>query len=486
MHYRCIKCEAYYDFDETLERCGKCSAPILVEFDQESLRAVKQEIMHDSHDRKFWRYAEFSPIKNGSMAVTLGEGETHLHKAQRLSSETGVGTLLLKDETTNPTGSFIDRGSAVLVSRAKELSANTLVCATTGNVGASIAAYGAKAGLHCRLFTTRNVDVGKLYQMLAFGAIVDVCSDYEKAVQVASKTDGAGHFRVTPTNPFLLHGLKTCVYEICEQLGWRAPEYIAVPMGNGGFISMVWRALLDLQEVGLLSKVPTRLIGVQTSSRAPIVAGFRKILYSDTRSSSRGSLAFDIAVRKPLMAHAAIQAIRASRGNAVDVSDTEILDATMKLARQEGIFAEPAAASTIAALTKLIRYGHLDRDSEVVCVITGAGLKDVSTAGRLVQGNIGNTLMSLIQPTHIVSKIGDTKIRILKILQARESYGYEIWGALAREMGRSIKIPTIYQHLSEMEKSGLIRETRKVRVRGKPGRRYFATTSAGERLIQTL
>jgi len=431
-----------------------------------------------------WKYQEFLPISNRSNIISLGEGGTYLHRARRIADKIGLRKLFIKDETTNPTGSFIDRGVTVEVSKAKELGYDSTACGTTGNLGASLAAYSAKAGFKCRIFLSRRIDVGKFYQIIAYGADVEAARDYEEASLKAAGL-GKRSYLASPADPFFLEGLKTTGYEICEQLGWRAPRNIVVPMGDGGHLSMIWRGIDELVKVGLLDEADVRMIGVQAQGAAPIVKAFLgKELHVKPLERSR-TLVTDIDMKKPLHGNLAIHAITQSKGLATAVSDSSILNAVSLMAKTEGIFAEPASASTIASLWKLVESGEIDRDEETVCVLTGMGLKDPLSARRTMKGRKRvERLLERIGERTIAAGVTGTKLRILEVLSKNEIHGYGLWKALRDTFDLRLSLPSVYQHLNELESMRLIERTRTGRESGKRERYYYALTERGKVILK--
>jgi threonine synthase len=414
--------------------------------------------------------------------VSLGEGGTYLHKCEGLAKDLGTDSLYLKDETTNPTGAFIDRGTAVEVSAAREYGFMSVCCGSTGNLAASLVAYAARAGLESKVFIGQrgNVDIGKFYQILAYAADVEIVKDHEEALAMARKESRRSHF-ITSSNPHFMEGEKTTVYETCEQLDWTAPDWIIAPMGNGGHVSMIWRGLRELEHIGLIDASHTKIVGAQASGCAPIVEAFRKGVRSITPPSSASTVAFDICVKNPVCGRTALMAIEESGGLAISSSDKEILEAVRQLARREGVFAEPASATTIAALQKLVHSGKIEHSDWVVCVITGMGLKYPEIARTLVKGKGAlEQLLSRVEKRRVTTRLGQTKIRILQILSKSESYGYGMWKALMDEYGMNLKIPSIYQHLSELTSIGLITSTRVEKTFENRQRSYYAITEKGK------
>ena len=325
------------------------------------------------------RYRRFLPITDATPALTLGEGFTPLVRASRLGSTIGLEHLYLKVEGQNPTGSFKDRGMVVAVAKAAEIGARAIVCASTGNTSASAAAYGAAAGMEVIVVLPKGqIATGKLLQALMAGAkVVAIEGNFDRALSIVralAEQDDHPVTLVNSVNPFRIEGQKTAAFEICDDLG-RAPEILAIPVGNAGNISAYWAGFREYAAAGIVSSTP-RMWGFQAAGAAPIVAGHR-IEHPET-------IATAIRIGDPASWGKAVEARDASGGRIGAVSDDEILAAYRALAQAEGIFCEPASAASVAGVIKAAGAGELDPSSTVVCVLTGHGLKDPTTAERQV------------------------------------------------------------------------------------------------------
>jgi threonine synthase len=323
------------------------------------------------------RYRRFLPITDATPSLTLGEGATPLVRAARLGASIGLAHLYLKIEGQNPTGSFKDRGMVVAVAKAAEAGARAIVCASTGNTSASATAYGAAAGMDVIVVLPKGqIAVGKLLQALMAGArVVAIDGNFDQAlgiVRALAEQEDHPVTLVNSVNPFRLEGQKTAAFEICDDLG-RAPDILAIPVGNAGNISAYWQGFREYAGAGIVSGTP-RMWGFQAAGAAPLVLG-RRIDHPET-------IATAIRIGDPASWTKAIDARDASGGRISAVSDDEILAAYRALARNEGIFCEPASAASVAGVTKAAAAGELDPDAVVVCVLTGHGLKDPTTAER--------------------------------------------------------------------------------------------------------
>ncbi|MFQ5833959.1 MAG: threonine synthase [Candidatus Thorarchaeota archaeon] len=484
----CTHCGEDYKAEMYMAICTECGNALQIEYDLESIRNRLSARKLRNRRPSVWKYFELLPIAKQGNRVSLGEGGTYLHKSDRLAKEVELDELYLKDETTNPTGAFIDRGTAVEISAAKERGIKSVCCGSTGNLAASLVAYAARAGFKSKVFIGQqsSVDIGKFYQILAYASDVEVVKNHDEAVARALREGGRSHY-VTAQNPHFLEGEKTTVYEICDQLGWTTPDWIVAPMGNGGHVSMIWKGLRELEQIGLILDSEVRLVGTQATGCSPIADAFEKGKKTIAPASMVTTVAYDIGVKNPLCGRAALAAIRESRGLAMAVSDREILEAVRLLARLEGVFAEPASATTVAVLRKLVASGRIDHDDKVVCVITGMGLKYPEIARTFVRGK-GNLehLLSRVERRRASTKLGQTKIQILRILSGGESYGYGIWKSLRDTHGLNLKIPSVYQHLTELTSSGLVISTRTEQTHENRRRSYYALSERGKWTLSQL
>lgn len=336
-----------------------------------------------------WRYFDLLPLEEEEWIVSQGEGWTPLARSPRLAGRLGVGELLLKNETVNPTGAFKDRQISLGISKAQEVGAETVAVVSSGNVAASAASYAALAGMKCLVFTPANAPETRLLQARIHGAAyykVNTLSSSRIFELVTDACRKRGWHMLSTAglyNPYQVEGAKTIAHELSEQTD-HLPDWVIVPVGGGGLLGAVWRGFLELERLGRCERVP-RLAGVQSAACAPLVAAIEKGLSPadvitnpvPVGETIAGAIADDILFD----AYTALPAIRTTNGAAVSVTDEEMLSAQRLLARQAGIFAEPASASTVAGLVKLRRTGRVGAGDRVCCVITGAGFKDMDSAG---------------------------------------------------------------------------------------------------------
>ena len=451
MRFDCVDCSHVTVSGELAPTCEKCGGSVLPA-NRGDLSVSREEL--DNLPPGVWRYRGLLPPLPAESVVTLGEGGTPLLRAERLGSELGVRHLLIKDETRNPTGSFMDRGTTVLVSVASGLGVKECGCDTTGNLGASLAAYCAKADIAARIRVSPSTDQGKLYQMLAYGAELDTAQRRERR---------AGALDVTAANPYLLEGEKTTGFEIVQELGWKAPDAIVIPVGTGGHLSMIGRSMQQLRAAGLEEGSGCRLVGIQLEGQVKAKGA----------QPTQGFPLAELAESEPFFRKEAARAMDRSGGFSVFTSSDETIAAIGLLAKTEGIFAEPSAASAVAGLVRAVRDGQIKGSETVVCVITGAGLKDTKAVSR-----IAKEARRIAPPVSYASpsvKIGETKLAILRLLR-RPNYAYKLWRTLRAD--RRISTASIYQHLSELETFSMVRK-RGPQVSGGRERIIYELTKKG-------
>jgi threonine synthase len=386
VHQECINCKTTYSVDEIVYFCKKCGDILEIKFDGNELAEAAKNSDWKTKPLSVWRYRPFMPIHETTKLVTLGEGGTGLHRSERLGAELGLKNLYVKNEGENPTGSFKDRGMTVGVTKAVELGARHVICASTGNTSASLAAYAARAGIRCTvLIPSGKIAYGKLSQAMIHGAkVLQVKGNFDEALEFVLKLaeKHKSIYLLNSINPFRIEGQKSLGYEICEQLNNDAPDRIIVPVGNAGNISAIWKGLTEFYKLGFIKKLP-KMTGIQAAGSAPIVQAIKTNSDKIIPVANPETVATAIRIGAPVSWKKAVNAIHESKGTAETVTDEEILDAQKILARIEGIFVEPASASSIAGLKKLVQNGLIDKDERVVCVTTGHGLKDPDTAVKM-------------------------------------------------------------------------------------------------------
>ena len=328
------------------------------------------------------RYRAFLPVSDRTPVITLNEGNTPLIRGERLRAALGIpAEVYLKCEGLNPTGSFKDRGMTVAISKAVEEGARAVICASTGNTSASASAYAARAGLRAFvLIPEGKIALGKLSQAMIHGAqVLQIEGNFDQALRIVRELSGdQGIAMVNSLNPYRIEGQKSAAFEICDRLG-RSPDYHFIPVGNAGNITAYWKGYQEYLRDARIKTLP-KMMGWQAEGAAPIVHG-KVIDRPETVASA-------IQIGNPASWLGAVAAARESGGRIDMVSDGEIIDAYRLLAHTEGIFCELASAASVAGLIKFCRSNRCQKDTVIVCVLTGHGLKDPDAAIRLSQGPV--------------------------------------------------------------------------------------------------
>lgn len=376
---KCINCGRNYSSKELLYSCKACND--LLEIKYEYREIGTNRLLDEWCKRPFnvWRYRELLPIMDSSKIISLQEGGTSLQRCTRLDDVLHQKYVYVKNEGQNPTGSFKDRGMTVGISKAVEIGAKRVICASTGNTSASLAAYAAKASLKSIVvIPSGKIALGKLTQALVHGAkIIQIKGNFDDALKavVTLANSRREMYLLNSINPYRIEGQKTLAYEIFNQLGNQTPDTVIMPVGNAGNITAAWKGFTDLMALGMIKKMP-RMVGIQAENASPITRAF-KLKESQVQSVSRPeTVATAIRIGAPVSWKKALAAIYASKGLMETVSDDQILEAQKLLARREGLFVEPASATSIAGLQKLTTMGQFDKNEVIVCVATGHGLKD--------------------------------------------------------------------------------------------------------------
>lgn len=424
-HLQCTLCDKTYAPDAVPYVCPDHGDDGILDvvYDYDAIhRATSPNQISRSQDFSIWRYWDVLPLTQHSAVPPLQVGWTPLYPAKFLGAQLGLDKLYLKDDGRNPTASYKDRASAVVVAKARELGVETITTASSGNAGAALAACAASAHMRSVIFVPERAPIAKVAQLLIFGArVLLVRGTYDQASDLclAAAKEFGWYCRNTSYNPYTTEGKKTGALEICEQLTllrhqgiasapqraiaemlapqsvqpehWHAPDRIFVSVGDGNILGGIWKGLRDLYALGWIHHIP-KLMGIQAEGSAACYNAWRAGTDEITPIASK-TLADSINVGLPRDGRRAVRAVRETGGEFITVTDEEILDAMPKLARGEAVFAEPAAATAYAGLEKAVRAQKIDRDESVVVVITGNGLKDVANAVRAVESGL------VIEPT---------------------------------------------------------------------------------------
>ena len=363
----CSNCKRFYSLQPTRWRCD-CGSFLDLEF--ESKFPIQKFLKRNP---TLWRYREAIPIRSDQSILSMNEGFTPLEEI-----EFHGNLVLIKIDYLSPTGSYKDRGATVLISKMKEWGIQKVVEDSSGNAGSAIAAYCAKAGIRCDIYVPNDTSPGKLVQIQAYGATLKRVEGSrektaEKAMEAASKIPYASHC----WNPFFLHGTKTFAFEVWEQMNWRTPDTLVLPIGHGTLFLGVHLGFKELKEAGMIKRIP-KLVGVQSVSCAPLYQAFHKGWKETRPIEKKKTIAEGIAIAEPVRGRQILEAIRETGGEVLAVTEKEI-NGTLKEMGRKGHFIEPTSAATIAGLKKYLKEKR--RKETVVSTFTGMGLK---SAGKVL------------------------------------------------------------------------------------------------------
>jgi len=372
---RCRECGRVRDFEPAYV-CEHCFGPLEVAYD---LQQIAGRISHRSildGPPTIWRYRELLPAPTGE-PVDLGTGFTPLVRARNLGAHLGLDRLYIKNDTLNPTGSFKDRNVAVATNFALSYGFDTLACSSTGNLAGSVAAYAARAGLRSLVFIPAGLEPTKVGAAAAYGAtVVEVDGAYDDVNRLCVELADQHGWGIVNVNlrPFYSEGSKTLTFEVVEQLGWRAPDHIVVPVAAGSLLAKTAKAFHELVEVGLIERASTRIHAAQAEGCSPVSTAIQQ--RTDTITPVRAnSIAKSLAIGNPADGRYAARAVQSSGGWGTICREEAVTDAMGLLAETEGILSEPAGGVVLAGLQQLIAEDRIRREESVVICITGNGLK---------------------------------------------------------------------------------------------------------------
>jgi threonine synthase len=402
---KCIahECGADFALSARIYVCPKCSGPLEIACGLEKLadlKSLKQQwtaraTSPDARDRSgVWRYREVLPYDDRAPIVTLFEGNTPIYDAPKCAQYAGLEALTLKHQGANPTGSFKDTGMTAAVTQAAISGARAVVCASTGNTAASLAAYAARANLKCVvLLPTGQVSAAKLAQSMDYGAtILEVAGNFDDCMRLTQElADVEWIYIANSVNPFRIEGQKTVAYELMMQLDWRVPDHVVVPGGNMGNSSALGKGFDEMKKMGLVDRLP-KLSIIQAEGASPLARLFSKLGRSNGAQeieniSNPQTLATAIKIGAPISWKKALRAVLQSGGNLISVSEQELADAKAMIGL-EGIGCEPASAATVAGIKKLTAAGQIGKNESVVAVLTGHVLKDPDYVAHYHRGTL--------------------------------------------------------------------------------------------------
>ncbi len=381
---RCRKCGQEYPL-QPLNLCAFCLSPLEVSYDYKAMaRGLSREKLAEG-PLSMWRYRDLLSVEGE--VVDIGAGFTPLTKADRLGRELGLDELYIKNDCLNPTYSFKDRPVSVAVTKAREFGFDTLACASTGNLAASVAAHAAKANMKSYVFVPSNVEPGKLVGIAIYNPVlVTVDGSFDDVNRLCARLVERYNWGFININlrPYYAEGSKTLGYEVAEQLGWRAPDCVVAPAASGLSFTQIWQGLDELSMLGLIEPVNTHMYLTQAAGSSPIVNAFEAGSLH-VHPVKPDTVAKSIAIGNPADGYYALRVARQSGGGACAVTDEELITGMKLLAQTEGIFAEAAGGVVIAGLKRLAASGVIKRNELTVAFITGAGPKTQETVSDIVQ-----------------------------------------------------------------------------------------------------
>ena len=390
---RCKECGRVYPLDP-MHVCEFCFGPLEVFYDYEALSRTLTRERIERGPLSMWRYADLLPCA-AETAVDIGTGYTPLVRAARLGRLLGLERLYVKNDCQNPTWSFKDRVVSLAVTKAREFEFDTLACASTGNLANSVAAHAASAGMDAVVFVPADLEQGKLIGSAVYGpTLVAVDGSYDEVNRLCSELSDKYPWAFVNINmrPYYAEGSKTLAYEVCEQLGWQAPDHCIVPLASGSLYTKIYKGLKEMAWLGLVEWRRTRMSGAQALGCSPIVEAWERQSFN-IKPQKPNTIAKSLAIGNPADGYHALKVMTQSGGHAVAISDDEVVEGIRLLAETEGIFAETAGGVVVAGLRRLVQEGRVDPQELVVAFITGAGLKTQEAVAPRLQPALA------VQPT---------------------------------------------------------------------------------------
>jgi threonine synthase len=381
----CRECKKEYE-PQFRYICEECFGPLDVTYIYPN--NIKKETFESRKEKTYWRYFELLPIRDKNNIVSINAGFTPLQKSINLSEDLQLKSLHIKNDSVNPTFSFKDRPAGVAVSRAKEINLQAVGCASTGNLASATAAHASVARLPCYIFAPADLEHVKISQALSYGAeFVAVDGTYDDANRVASVIGDSKGIGIVNINmrPYYVEGSKTLAYEVAEQLNWQIPDYLVIPVGSGAMLNAICKGFEELQEIGLVNDVSNlKIIAAQPHGCSPIVDAFKSNSKEIFPVEKPDTIAKSLAIGDPGDGMYVLKRLKQYHGIAESATNQEIIDGILKLSKTEGIFTEPAGGVSVAVLQKLIENGKIDRDANIVCYVTGNGLKSTEAIVKVL------------------------------------------------------------------------------------------------------
>ncbi|MEE9190729.1 MAG: threonine synthase [Candidatus Neomarinimicrobiota bacterium] len=405
--FRCVRCGNTYPVEPFRYQCDSCSSNLDIQYDYNGIKnAWSRNSLKNNKDRSLYRFLPLLPIDRQPDNRSIQVGGTPLVRMKEPLNNDRSYELYLKDDTRNPSGSLKDRATEIGLIHAKNLNYDKVIAASTGNAAASLAALSAFHGMQAVILTPKNAPLAKLVQILQYGAtLIPIDGSYDDAfdLSIEAVKEFGFYSRNTGFNPIMSEGKKTVILEIMEQLNWKIPDRVYVPVGDGCIIGSVYKGLYDLLQLGWISKIPM-IIAVQATGSMAIVNALDSS--NNLEPVKSNTIADSIAVDFPRDGLKAIKAVHKSGGYGIAVEDDEILSAQKMLSSQSGIFSEPAAAAAFAGFIQDVEEGKINDGERIVTLITGTGLKDITAAQRklVIPDPVKPDIKAL---KHVIQQISD-------------------------------------------------------------------------------
>ncbi len=383
---KCRECNKEYS-PRFIYICEDCFGPLDVQYKIDT--TITKDTFESRSDLTYWRYFEILPIEDKKNIVSLNGAITTLQKADNLGNSLGgFKNLYIKNDSVNPTFSFKDRPAGVAVSKAKEMNLSAVGCASTGNLASATAAHAAKANLPCYIFAPSDIEDVKIAQALSYGGkFVAVDGTYDDANRIASVIGDSNGYGIVNINmrPYYVEGSKTLAFEVLEQLNWIVPDVLVIPVGSGAMLNAICKGFEEIMNLGLISDISNlRIIAAQPNGCAPIVDAYKNRSNEVIPVEKPDTVAKSLAIGDPGDGLYVLKRLRQFNGIGEKVTDSEIKNAILLLAKSEGIFTEPAGGVAVGVLKKLIEENKIDKDENIVCYVTGNGLKTTESITDLL------------------------------------------------------------------------------------------------------
>ncbi len=377
-HLECAYCGEKYESNKIWNLCPSCGKPLLARYDLESAKDNFEKELLKNREETLWRYKEMLPVQNEKYSLSLGEGFTPLIKAKRLSKNVGFENLFIKDEGVNPTTSFKARGLCLAISRAYELGVEEVSIPSAGNAAGAMSAYAALAGMKSFVFMPKDVPQPFISECKALGAEVNLIDGLITDCGKIAKegVEKYGRFDVsTLKEPYRIEGKKTMGYEVAEQMNWELPDVIIYPTGGGTGLIGMWKAFDEMEKLNWINSKRPRMVTVQSTGCAPMVRAFNENTEFAEPWQNAKTVADGLRVPAAVGDFLILRTLRESIGNAIEVTDEELMDGANLIGRTEGIFASPEGGAALAAFKKLREQNWIKDNEKVVLFNTGSGHK---------------------------------------------------------------------------------------------------------------